>query len=168
MGSVDLNRQPKVNLKEIEKIVPSESQGLSSQYGNTIELSQDSMNSCLKTLSSNYTEQYASSGFPPKICTLIMKELCDDSKKLRTQILDLGCGKGYVGEYLKCEGFQHITGVDCSKNLIQIAENKKVYEKLEKLAIGETELDASHHGKYDYVISSSMINNDGWDEQVFM
>lgn len=86
---------------------------------------------------------------------------------LKSKILDLGCGKGYVGEYLKQDGFSHITGVDCSKNLLQIAESKKAYMKLEKLAIGEVELDQSHKEKYDYVISSSMINNDGWDSQVF-
>lgn len=118
-------------------------------------------------LSGNYKDQYTSSGFPPKICTLIMKELAGEDKKLRAQILDVGCGKGYVGEYLKHDGFMHISGLDCSKNLLQIAEQKKVYERLDKVAIGEAEVDPSHIGKYDYVISSSMINNDGWDEQVF-
>ena len=39
------------------------------------ELSCDTMHNCLKMLSTNYKEQYASSGFPPKICTLMMKEL---------------------------------------------------------------------------------------------
>lgn len=86
---------------------------------------------------------------------------------LKSKILDLGCGKGYVGEYLRKDGFAHITGIDCSKNLLQIAESKKVYQKLEKIAIGEKEMGETHKGKYDYVICSSMINNDGWDEQVF-
>jgi len=57
--------------------------------------------------------------------------------------------------------------MDCSKNLLAIAEQKKVYSKLEKIAIGETEIDQSHHGEYNFVISSSMINNDGWDEKLF-
>lgn len=82
---------------------------------------------------------------------------------MRAQILDIGCGKGHVGEYLKNDGFMHISGMDCSKNLLQLAEKKKAYEKLERIALGETEIDASHHDKYDYVISASMINNDGWD-----
>lgn len=69
-----------------------------------------------------------------------------------------------MGEYLRQDGYAHITGIDCSKNLLQIAESKKAYEKLEKLAIGESEISKSHKGKYDFLISSSMINNDGWDE----
>ena len=83
------------------------------------------------------------------------------------KILDIGCGKGYLGEYLRQDGFCNINGIDCSKNLLQIAENKKAYTKLEKVAIGETEIGQEHNGKYDFVISSSMINNDGWDEKVF-
>ena len=35
------------------------------------------------------------------------------------RILDVGCGKGYVGEYLKADGFFRITGMDCSKNLLK-------------------------------------------------
>lgn len=35
------------------------------------------------------------------------------------------------------------------------------------MAIGETEISEEHNGKYDFVVSSSMINNDGWDEEVF-
>jgi len=34
------------------------------------------------------------------------------------KILDIGCGKGYVGEYLKQDGFANINGIDCSKNLL--------------------------------------------------
>jgi len=35
------------------------------------------------------------------------------------------------------------------------------------VAIGEAEISEEHTGKYDFVVSSSMINNDGWDEAVF-
>jgi len=76
------------------------------------------MKHSLKTLSGNYSEQYASSGFPPKVCSLIMKELAGNANKLTARVLDIGCGKGHVAEYLKTDGFQHITGWDCSKNLL--------------------------------------------------
>lgn len=32
---------------------------------------------------------------------------------------------------------------------------------------GEGDLDESHIGKYDVVISASMINNDGWEQEAF-
>jgi len=110
-----------------------------------------------------------SSGFPPKICTLILKEISSPSlNKLKCQVLDVGCGKGEVGEYLKQDGFLHISGMDCSKSLLEIAKQKKIYEKLERVAIGESEVSPDNINKYDFVISASMINNDGWDENVFM
>lgn len=135
-------------------------------YPPEVELNSDTMNGCLKELSGKYSDQYTSSGFPPKICTLIMKELIT-TNKLKCQILDLGCGKGYVGEYLKADGFLHITGVDCSKSLLSSAKQTKCYEHLEKHVFGQAELDESHHGKYDVVISASMINNDGWEVDAF-
>jgi len=90
-------------------------------YPPELELNSETMQGCLKELSGKYSDQYTSSGFPPKICTLILKELIT-SNKLKVQILDLGCGKGYVGEYLKADGYLHITGVDCSKSLLQSAK----------------------------------------------
>jgi len=92
----------------------------------------------------------------------MLKELSDIGK-LKCQVMDVGCGKGYVGEYLKKDGFLHISGMDCSRNLLEIAKEKKAYERLDRVAIGESEPDASHNEKYDFVISASMINNDGWD-----
>jgi 2-polyprenyl-3-methyl-5-hydroxy-6-metoxy-1,4-benzoquinol methylase len=135
-------------------------------YPPEVELNSETMKGCLQDLSGKYSEQYTSSGFPPKICTLILKELIT-TNKLKCKILDLGCGKGYVGEYLKADGFLHITGLDCSRSLINSAKQTKCYENLEKGVFGQGELDEGHHGKYDVVISASMINNDGWDKEAF-
>lgn len=125
------------------------------------------MKESLELLSGNYVEQYTSAGFPPKICTLLMKELSDISK-LKCQVLDVGCGKGHVGEYLKNDGYLHITGLDCSKSLLEIAKEKKAYENLVRAAVGESTIDESHNDKYDFVVSATMINNDGWDSKVFL
>lgn len=135
-------------------------------YPPEVELNSETMKGCLKELSGKYADQYTSSGFPPKICTLILKELIT-TNKLKTQILDLGCGKGHVGEYLKQDGFLHITGIDCSRSLLQSAKQTRCYENLEKAVFGEGDLDESHIGKYDVVISASMINNDGWEQEAF-
>lgn len=86
---------------------------------------------------------------------------------MKVKILDLGCGKGYVGEYLKADGFLHITGFDCSRSLLNTAKATNCYEMLHKGVFGQGELDESHYGYYDVVISASMINNDGWDRSSF-
>ena len=36
-------------------------------------------------------------------------------------VLEIGCGKGFAGEYLKEEGFHNVYGIDCSYNLLSIA-----------------------------------------------
>merc|ERR1711981_353518 len=131
------------------------------------ELTSESMKDNLNEISAKNTDKYVSAGFPPKICTLLLEELCQENK-LKTKVLDVGCGKGFVGEYLKKDGFLHITGMDCSKNLLEIAKTKKAYERLDRIAIGESETDPSHDGKYDFVISATMLNNDGWNEDVFL
>ena len=118
------------------------------------------MKESLELLSGNYVEQYTSAGFPPKICTLLMKELSDISK-LKCQVLDVGCGKGHVGEYLKNDGYLHITDLDCSKSVLEIAKEKKVYENLVRTAFGESTIDESYSEKYDFVVAPSKINNEG-------
>ena len=58
-----------------------------------------------------------SAGFPPKICTLSVEKL-NSVNRLKCQILDVGCGKGYVGEILKGMGFFRLTGMDISNSLM--------------------------------------------------
>jgi len=67
-------------------------------------------------------------------------------------------------------GFFRLTGMDVSNSLLQIAREKKCYETLEKVMFGEdyTVIPEQCLEKFDFVISASMINNDGFDEKVFM
>ena len=68
-------------------------------------------------------------GFPPKICALLLEEMfmIYNMKRQKVRILDIGCGKGYLGEYLKEAGFLQMTGIDNSKTLLGSAEEKKAY-----------------------------------------
>ena len=62
-----------------------------------------------------------------------MAEFCG---KIKGNILDLGCGTGLVGEALKTPE-NKITGIDISEQMLQIAEQKKVYSRLIKADIVE-------------------------------
>ena len=99
----------------------------------------------------------------------MMSKLCTLNRH-KCQILDVGCGKGFVGEYLKLDGFFRISGMDCSKNLLKIAKDKKVYENLERIVFGQddTAIPEEHHEQYDFVISASMINNNDCDKRMFL
>jgi len=122
----------------------------------------------LENISEKYKDQYMSAGFPPKICSLFVEKL-NSQNRLKCQILDVGCGKGFVGELLKQMGFFRLSGIDVSNSLLQVAKGKNCYEHLEKVVFGMdyTVIPEHHHEKYDFVISASMINNDGFDDQVF-
>lgn len=122
----------------------------------------------LESISEKYKEQYMSAGFPPKICTLFVQKLCTINR-LKCQILDVGCGKGNVGELLKQDGFFRLSGLDCSKSLLEIARDKKCYEILDKAVFGDDEylVDPKYQEKFDFVISATMINNDGYTFKVF-
>merc|ERR1711981_1033806 len=84
-------------------------------------------------------------GFPPKICAMLVTQLFEEKSQFsegstclrsRCQILDVGCGKGFIGQYLRTDGFRKITGMDLSSSLLQIAAKKNVYQKLENVALG--------------------------------
>lgn len=49
----------------------------------------------------------------------------------------MGCGKGFVAEYLKQDGFQNIVGMDCSKNILKISEMGNNYGSLERCVLGQ-------------------------------
>ena len=106
------------------------------EKGDKSEFTEETMKHGLENISEKYKNQYMSAGFPPKICSLFVEKL-NSQNRLKCQILDVGCGKGYVGELLKQMGFFRLSGMDVSNSLMQIARDKKVYEHLEKVVFGE-------------------------------
>jgi predicted TPR repeat methyltransferase len=66
-------------------------------------------------------------------------------------------------------GFFRLSGLDCSKSLLSISKDKNCYENLDQCAFGMdyTVVPEKLINKFDFVISASMINNDGFDIEVF-
>lgn len=127
------------------------------------------MKSGLTNISEKYKDQYLNAGFPPKICTQFIQKL-NTYNRLKCQIFDVGCGKGPVGEILKADGFFRLSAVDCSKSLLDAARQKNIYEHLGQCAFGQKDSDIPEQylEKFDFVISATMINNDGFDKKVFI
>lgn len=44
------------------------------------ELNCETMKENLKSMSGKYQEQYASAGYPPKICATMLKEICERNR----------------------------------------------------------------------------------------
>lgn len=130
--------------------------------------SEETLKGNLDNVSSNYEVEFIEAGFPPKICAQMVTKLCNVNP-FNTMVLEVGCGKGFAGEYLKEEGFHNVYGVDCSYNLLSIAEEKKTYKKLERMVVGQEGVDIpeNYHGAFEFVMVPSMINNGGFDMKVF-
>ena len=130
--------------------------------------SEETLRGNLDGISSGCELEFINAGFPPKICAEMVKGLCRKNP-FTTEVLEIGCGKGFAGEYLKHEGFHNVIGVDCSYNLLSIAEEKKAYKKLQRQVIGnkDVEIPAEFEEAFEFVICPSMINNGGFDIKVF-
>lgn len=121
-----------------------------------------------KAIAEGKEDYYVAAGFPPKICAQMVNDLFTGSK-VKVEILDIGCGKGNVGQYLKDVGFMSIYGIDCSNNLLKQAEQRDIYKSLDRFVCGQKDkqFPSKHLGKYDFVTCNSMTNNTDFDEVIF-
>lgn len=53
-------------------------------------------------------------------------------------VLDAGAGTGAVGVMLAKLGFSHITAIDLSPGMLEVANSKGVYESVQREVLGET------------------------------
>jgi predicted TPR repeat methyltransferase len=87
-------------------------------------------------LSSHYEEIYLRAGWhDPLKCAELAKHLVGDAAEA-SAVLDMGCGTGLVGQYLKERGFKTIVGVDASRGMLDKAQVKGSYTDLEELFLG--------------------------------
>ena len=105
----------------------------------------------LHTFYDDWAESYdsgfaASKGcdYPRLIAEYFVRRVSPD----QSPVLDIGCGTGLVGVSLRKEGWSsELTGVDISQGMLEVAERKKVYQKLICADLNETsQLPQSHFG----------------------
>ena len=51
-------------------------------------------------------------------------------------MLDAGAGTGITGEILALLGYRDLTGIDISRNMLELARKKGVYKDLRQMALG--------------------------------
>lgn len=130
--------------------------------------SEDTLKQSFDKQANEYQNQFISAGFPPKICSELVDSLCKDNK-YKCQVLDVGCGNGFVGQYLKELGFQRISGIDCRQTKLQTAQSKKCYQSIERLVFGleDSVVPEKYIGKFDFVTCASLVNNSDLSIKIF-
>jgi SAM-dependent methyltransferase len=66
------------------------------------------------------------------------------------QAVDLGCGTGRTGAWLRSRGVHEIDGVDLTPEMLEVARSKGVYRRLVEGDVTSTGLDA---GRYDLAVT---------------
>ena len=75
-----------------------------------------------------YDQEVIENGYatPDRIAKALVEYVSDKS----TLILDYGCGTGLSGSALQTVGFENIDGLDVSKEMVSLAEEKSIYKNL--------------------------------------
>ena len=81
------------------------------------------------------------------------------------RVLDLGCGTGLSGKFIQKQ-CQHITGVDLSEKMINVAFEKKCYDELYVAEIVNFLLN-SEHNSWDLIIATDVLPYFGCLEKLF-
>jgi SAM-dependent methyltransferase len=124
-------------------------------------------------LAVNYEAIYLKAGFhDPKKCAELTTECFNLTGKSKDDcdILDMGCGTGLVGKYLKDDGFAKITGLDACPAMLQECKDNKpgVHLELIELFLGKPETyPANLHNRFDVITASGILADNHLDNSVF-
>ena len=79
----------------------------------------------------------------PAVCAALVARYLPD---LQAPLLDAGVGTGLVGDLLTLLGYQKLTGIDISNNMLDVARRKGIYSEL-KIAdlLRDVELPFGHY-----------------------
>ena len=118
-------------------------------------------------LSAHYEQVYLHAGYhDPLRCAEMAHEFLQGDKN--AEILDMGCGTGLVGQYLKEFGYEKVVGLDASQGMLEKAKEKSAYTELELLFLGQPDtFPAQHHNRYDAITASGILAEGHLDNRVF-
>ena len=80
-------------------------------------------------------------------------EKCFGEQRKTLKILDVGAGTGLVGGSLRGRGYTHIDALDICQEMLDVAKDKNIYNKLICAALGEDPVSEIAAGEYDGLIS---------------
>lgn len=93
-------------------------------------------NEDLQEVYDEFAETYDQIAFPYVSPTVMIGVICRYLKP-DSKILDAGVGTGMVGKILQVLGYKDLHGIDLSPGMLQKAREKKIYQSLERMVLGE-------------------------------
>lgn len=119
-------------------------------------------------LSKHYEEIYLRAGWhDPLKCAELAKECVGDAAVAST-VLDMGCGTGLVGQYLKERGFKNVVGVDASAGMLEKAKEKEAYTELRELFLGRPDtFPEDLRNRFDVITASGILAENHLDNRLF-
>ena len=110
-----------------------------------------------------YDDEVQKNGYvTPKRIATALKDVVTDQSDF---ILDYGCGTGLSGYALQSVGFENIDGLDVSKEMVMLAEEKSIYKNL-KVFDPSTEIPI-HSNQYKIITAIGVIGAGAAPLQVF-
>ena len=124
-------------------------------------------------ISANFDDIMATVGYPdPELIATAAQKIAAEQMIARTEaeVADFGCGTGLVGQSMNNHGFKKITGIDCSEGMLEIAQDKQVYDSLIQHQLGGEQYmeNFPNHlkNKFDFVTAGGLIEAQNFDEKV--
>jgi predicted TPR repeat methyltransferase len=116
--------------------------------------STDELKSKYDTWANNYdTDVQKDWSFMPVAIAKTLRQLLPDKN---CSILDAGAGTGLVGEALAKEGYTNLTAVDLSEQMLAIAKEKQVYQKLFQGNLEDTSI-FSNSEQFEVIITAGVF-----------
>jgi predicted TPR repeat methyltransferase len=102
----------------------------------------------------NYQDDEMTLGYDaPGLAATLMNKYLDKN----SDILDIGCGTGAVGEFLRIYGFRNIDGLDATPKMLEIAQSKRIYRFLYYLKLRKNSVIDGLDEKYDAIVGCGIF-----------
>src|SRR5215813_13369425 len=88
---------------------------------------------------------------PNQLDSRVLESLRSVNWSVATECLDLACGTGRTGEWLKARGVGTIDGIDLTPEMLERASDKRLYRSL---FLGSAEETGISHTRYDLIVMS--------------
>ena len=131
--------------------------------------SQDHIKEHYDEIADKYDAIYLNAGYyDPLRCAELVQEFVGSENGANAEVLDMGCGTGLAGQYLKEKGFTKVVGVDASQGMLDVAAQKQAYHELKELFLGQPEtFPQDYRNRFEAITAAGILAEGHLGVEVF-